>query len=562
MITGSILRDAIISGAHSIANNRTKVDELNVFPVPDGDTGTNMSMTIGNAVKELSALPDDVPVEKAASVAASAMLRGARGNSGVILSLLFRGFSKSLAGKKEMNADDMRDALEKGVKGAYKAVMNPTEGTILTVSRVASEKANESDLTDPVALWDLIIENAKEALATTPDLLPILKKAGVVDAGGKGLVIVFEGMAQVFKGGKMVKPTKASEEKATRKASDATGKGVFNADLNPNIKNMYRMDFIVHKEEKANAEKLQAYLETNGDSVVVADDADIIKCHVQTANPGKILTHATAHGFLTNIKIENMNQQYEELQAEAKGLEKQAAAEQNPVNDGFDYVAVDKDNKFGFVAVAAGDGLKAVFEDLGAGAVVTGGQTMNPSTDDILRAVQSVPAETVYVLPNNKNIIMAAEQAIDLADRKVIVLPTRTVPQGITSMLNFDDSLSEKENTINMNRAAERVSTGSITYAARDSDFGGRKIKKGEILAMENGKLVFTEKDVTKALGKLAKMMVKKDSSFVTFISGKDVSETDAQEAIESATKRLPKDIEVTHLDGGQPIYYYLISVE
>ena len=561
MITGTILKNAIISGAHNIANNRYAVDELNVFPVPDGDTGTNMSMTINNAVKELEKLPDNVTVEKAASTAASAMLRGARGNSGVILSLLFRGFSKALAGKKEMDAQDMRNALEQGVEGAYKAVMQPTEGTILTVARVASEQAAESILEDTLALWEVVLETSKVTLEATPDLLPILKKAGVVDAGGMGLVYIFEGMHEIFAGKPMVELQSKPEEKA-RPVTVNVGKGVFAAELNPDITNGYCTEFLINKEENANAEKLRAFLESNGDSVVVVDDDDIIKCHVHTKDPGKILTHAVTHGFLTKLKIENMHEQYEARQEEAKALEKQAEAEAAPKKEGFNYVAPDKDTPFGFVAVAAGKGLKAIFTDLGADAVVSGGQTNNPSTDDILSAVQSVAAKTVFVLPNNKNIIMAAEQAVGIADRKVIVLPTRTVPQGITAMLNFDASATEKENTVAMNLAAEKVSTGMVTYAARDSEFGGRKIKKGEILALENGRLAFTEKDVAKALAKLAKKMVNKDSSFVTFISGQDVKEKEAQVTIEEASKKLPKHVEVSHLDGGQPIYYYMISVE
>ena len=322
MITGSILRDAIISGANAVKNDRASVDELNVFPVPDGDTGTNMSMTIGNAVQELAALPDDCGVDKAASVAASAMLRGARGNSGVILSLLFRGFSKALAGKKTADADDLRAALAGGVAAAYKAVMKPTEGTILTVARVASEKAAESPITDAAELFALILREAEEALAHTPEQLPVLKKAGVVDAGGKGLTIIFAGMLQVFQGGAAVQPEEKPAASGGRLSTTNVGRGVFAAELNPDITNGYCTQFLVNKNEHFSGEKLRAFLESNGDSVVMIEDDDVANCHVHTQDPGKIITHALQYGYLSRFKIENMHEQWEQRQAEAKGLDK------------------------------------------------------------------------------------------------------------------------------------------------------------------------------------------------------------------------------------------------
>ncbi len=561
MIKGSELRDSIISGAINIKNQRASVDELNVFPVPDGDTGTNMSMTIQAARKELELLPDDVTVEQASHVAASAMLRGARGNSGVILSLLYRGFSKALVDKKQASAQDLALALQKGVEAAYKAVMKPTEGTILTVARVASEKALESDIQDPVLLWDLIVEQAKVALDQTPEILPVLKKAGVVDAGGYGLLVIFYGMQSVFKNGVIVE----EEEKATKKnKSESAGKGVFTDDLMKieDIENGYCTEFIVNKVETANAEKLRAYLESNGDSVVVVEDDDIIKAHVHTKDPGKILSHAISHGWLTNMKIENMHEQFLSRQAQGKSLEKQAQAEKSTVKNEFMYTAVDEDIPYGFVAVAAGEGLKSVFTDLGANAVVSGGQTMNPSTDDIVSAVQSVPAKVVFVLPNNKNIIMAAEQACKIADRKIVVLPTRTIPQGITAMLSFDPDINDVENSVNMMQAADGVQTGLITFAARDSDFDGHKIKKGEILALENGKLAFVDKDINHAVTKLTKNMVNKNSSFVTLISGCDTAMEDAEKLCEVVQAKTSSNVEVTLLNGGQPVYYYIISVE
>ena len=563
MITGLTLKNSIISGANNLSNRRAKVDELNVFPVPDGDTGTNMGMTIGAARTELLNLPDDCTVEKAAQVTASAMLRGARGNSGVISSLLFRGFSKALQGKKTADAKDLVQALEKGVEGAYKAVMKPTEGTMLTVARVASEEAAASGIADAVELWQLVCTAAQRALDNTPEQLPVLKKAGVVDAGGQGLVYIFEGMLSVFKDNHIIAADEAPEKSAKLSTSGA-GKGVYTDDLMKveDIKNGYCTQFLVNKNDGASSNKLRAFLESNGDSVVVIEDDEVINCHVHTADPGKIVSHALQYGYLTNFKIENMHEQFLSRQAQGEGLKKQAAAEAADTGNGFTYAAVDNDRAFGFVAVAAGEGLKAIFTDLGADAVVSGGQTMNPSTADIVAAVQSVPAKTVFVLPNNKNIIMAAEQAQGIADRTIVVLSTRTIPQGITAMLNFDPDASEYENATNMMQAADKVATGLVTFAARDSDFDGRKIKKGEILALENGKLVATGTDVTKVTYRLARSMCKKDTNFITVISGCDVSEEDAARTTELVQAKCPAGIEVTHLNGGQPVYYYIISVE
>ncbi len=563
MITGLTLKNSIISGANNLSNRRAKVDELNVFPVPDGDTGTNMGMTIGAARTELLNLPDDCTVEKAAQVTASAMLRGARGNSGVISSLLFRGFSKALQGKKTADAEDLVQALEKGVEGAYKAVMKPTEGTMLTVARVASEEAAASGIADAVELWQLVCTAAQRALDNTPEQLPVLKKAGVVDAGGQGLVYIFEGMLSVFKDNHIIAADEAPEKSAKLSTSGA-GKGVYTDDLMKveDIKNGYCTQFLVNKNDGASSNKLRAFLESNGDSVVVIEDDEVINCHVHTADPGKIVSHALQYGYLTNFKLENMHEQFLSRQAQGEGLKKQAAAEAADTGNEFTYAAVDNDRAFGFVAVAAGEGLKAIFTDLGADAVVSGGQTMNPSTADIVAAVQSVPAKTVFVLPNNTNIIMAAEQAQGIADRTIVVLSTRTIPQGITAMLNFDPDASEYENATNMMQAADKVATGLVTFAARDSDFDGRKIKKGEILALENGKLVATGTDVTKVTYRLARSMCKKDTNFITVISGCDVSEEDAARTTELVQAKCPAGIEVTHLNGGQPVYYYIISVE
>ena len=563
MITGQTLRDAILSGANNIANQRVRVDELNVFPVPDGDTGTNMSMTIGAARGELEALPDTCTVAEASKTAASAMLRGARGNSGVITSLLFRGFSKALKGKDEASAEDLANALKMGVEAAYKAVMKPTEGTILTVSRLAAEKAAECTEMEIPAMWDATLAAGQAALEDTPNLLPVLKKAGVVDAGGQGIMFIFEGMKQVFDGGEIVAGAEVAAK--PKVSSEAAGKGVFTDDLMKveDIKNGYCTQFLINKNEGASAAKMRAFAESNGDSVVCIEDDDVINLHVHTADPGKILSEAIKYGYLTNFKIENMHEQFLARQKQGKSLEKQASAEKKPdPASEFIYAAVDPSRDYGFVAVAAGEGLKSVFTDLAADAVVSGGQTMNPATEDILAAIQSVPAKTVFVLPNNKNIIMAAEQAQKLADRQVVVLPTRTVPMGITALLNFDPSATVEANTINMMSAADKVSTGLITYAARDSEYDGKRIRKGEIMALENGKIVSTSNDITKATYRLARGMCKKDSSFVTIISGCDVSDEDAEKVTEIVKAKCPNHVEVSHIRGGQPVYYYMISVE
>ena len=565
-ISGKILRDAIISGANNIQNQRARVDELNVFPVPDGDTGTNMAMTVGASVPELEAMADSCTVAEASKAAASAMLRGARGNSGVITSLLFRGFSKALEGKKEATAADIVEALKKGVEGAYKAVMKPTEGTILTVARIASEEAAACGAEDVPALWDVVMTAGQKALEDTPNLLPVLKKAGVVDAGGQGIMIIFEGMGKVFHGEGIVAGGEAAPNKAKLSTENA-GKGVFTDDLMKveDIKNGYCTQFLINKYEGASAAKMRAFAESNGDSVVCIEDDDVINLHVHTADPGKILSEAIKYGYLTNFKIENMHEQFLARQKQGKSLEKQASAEKAPSQSSeFIYAAVDPSRDYGFVAVAAGEGLKAVFTDLSADAVVSGGQTMNPATEDILAAIQSVPAKTVFVLPNNKNIIMAAEQAQKIADRRIVVLPTRTIPQGITAMLNFDPEAEVDANTIAMMQAADKVSTGLVTFAARDSEFDGKKIKKGEVMALENGKIVNTGSDLTKITYRLARSIAKskKDAQFITLISGCDVSEEEAEHTADLIRSKVGGDVEVTCISGGQPVYYYMLGVE
>ena len=541
MLSGKILRDAIISGANNIINNKESVDELNVFPVPDGDTGTNMSMTIRNAVAELNMLSDSVTVETVAQTAASAMLRGARGNSGVILSLLFRGLSKGLAGKHEATVEDYCNALKLGAEAAYKSVMKPTEGTILTVARVAAEKANDAQCKDFPELFDVLTTAAKETLDQTPEMLPVLKKAGVVDAGGMGYYTILKGMASVICGGVMIS---AKEETATEKAVVTNAAGTFETD----IEFTYCTEFIVVKSDvNKDATKLRAFLESIGDCVVVVDDDSIIKVHVHTEHPGKALEEGILYG---SLKIENMKEQHKGAAAKAEMQKKQKLAPAEPVKD------------FGFVSVTSGAGLEDLFKDLGVDVIVRGGQTMNPSTEDILEAINATPARNIFVLPNNKNIIMAAEQAVKLTDRNVIVLQTRTIPQGITAMLAFDESSDFSTNGVNMTKALDNVGSGSITFAVRDSDFEGKQIKKGEILAMENGKLAFVEKDVTKALIKITKKLIRSGSSYITIIYGSDVTDETAQAAFEALRAKISDDIEIVLVNGGQPVYYYLISVE
>ena len=553
MITAKQLSEAYISGANNIENNRQKVDALNVFPVPDGDTGTNMSMTMSAAREEL--LHNDyTTVGDVAGKAASALLRGARGNSGVITSLLFRGFSKGLKHKSEAGAADLVEALEIGVAAAYKAVMKPTEGTILTVARVAAEKSR-ADLTDamsPLEVWDLIIQYAEKALAETPEQLPVLKKAGVVDAGGQGFVYILKGMRQVFAGEGMVAGTAGS----TAAASDEEAATVVNAAgevEEVDINNPYCTEFLVMRDDPDHDPAgLRAYLESIGDCVVVVDDDEIIKCHVHTAHPGLALEKAATYGMLTKLKIENMIEQHKAQVASVK--EQQKAAELDPALTA------------GFVAVAAGDGVQQLFRDLGVQQIVSGGQTMNPSTEDILHAAEQVPAMDVYVLPNNKNIVMAAEQAAKLARtsgvRRIHVVPTTTIPQGISAMMAYDESAEVKANVEAMQAAAQNVQSGSVTFAARDSDYDGHQIHEGELLALENGKVSFTGTDLGSVTAKIACDLIREDSQFVTLLYGEGVTEEKAADVEEAVRSLLPEEVELTVAYGGQPVYYFLISVE
>ena len=557
MFNGDTLRDAIISAANNLTNNRKQIDDLNVFPVPDGDTGTNMSMTLANSVRELENL-SGATAGKVASVNASALLRGARGNSGVITSLLFRGFAKGIGESEFATAENITAAFELGVKAAYKAVMKPTEGTILTVSRVASEYARAAleDGKDELGVFEAAIEGAKKALSETPELLPALKKAGVVDAGGKGFVTILEGMLSVFKDGVMVQSA-AVEESSAEEPSSRNAAGEYETE----ITFTYCTEFIVNRNREIDKQpaELRAYLETIGDCVVVVDDDEIIKVHVHTDHPGNAIENALTFGQLVHLKIENMRDQHERAKHDAENAQKKPAKSADLTET---FTPVTPTKPVGFVSVCAGDGVAELFRDLGVDTVVSGGQTMNPSTDDILKAVETTPAETVFVLPNNKNIIMAAEQCIPISTRKVIVIHTRTIPQGISAMLAYDPDTEDEANAIEMQKATEKIATGQVTFAARDSDFDGHSIKKGEILAMLGGKISFVENDVDKSVLKLLKQMIKRDSQFVTVIYGEDVSEEQAALLEEQIRQKYGAKTEITVINGGQPIYYYIISVE
>ncbi len=555
MIKGNTLRDALLSGANNIMNCKQSVDELNVFPVPDGDTGTNMSMTISNASRELSLLNDET-AGRVAEVNASALLRGARGNSGVILSLLFRGFAKGLKNKEYMDSESLATAMRLGVDSAYNAVMKPTEGTILTVARVAAEYAEAAfkEGKSTLETFEALLEGANKALAETPEILPVLKKAGVVDAGGKGFVVILEGMLSVFKDNIIIKAENAAEPTPAETRRNAAG------ELDADITFTYCTEFIVKRaDESKDPKSLRAYLETIGDCVVVVDDEEIIKVHVHTDHPGNAFEKGLTFGQLTNMKVENMRDQHERAKHDSNGDAPKTTA---PKVQKEESEPVEIEKSVGFVSVAAGDGLHELFTDLGVDNIVSGGQTMNPSTDDILNAIEQTPASTVFVLPNNKNIIMAAEQAIPLSSRKVIVLPTRTIPQGISAMLSYDPDCDDDTNEINMQKAYENVQTGQVTFAARDSDYDGKQIKKGELLALANGKVSFTETDLEKCVLKLVKTLSSRDTGFVTLMYGNDVSETEAERITTAVQKKLGNDVEVTLINGGQPVYYFIISVE
>lgn len=550
------MKNAIISGANNIVRHKKEVDELNIFPVPDGDTGTNMSMTITAAAKLLAESEEGISVAEVSKMTSSAMLRGARGNSGVILSLLFKGIAEVLKESEEVDGVLFADALTLGVEYAYKAVMNPTEGTILTVARLAAEAARiAADVeNDPIIVLGAVCNAAEDALAQTPELLHVLKKAGVVDAGGKGLCIIFEGMLSLLRDGVMINidaPVEVKKENTDDFFKNAA------AEFDSEINFTYCTEFIVGKNDNATADsvaELRAYLEGIGDCVVVVEDDDIIKTHVHTENPGLALETALKYGQLLTVKVENMREQHriaaEKHEQELKLLEESPEP-------------AEPEKEFGFVSVAAGEGLYELFKDLGVDRVVSGGQSMNPSTENLYNAIMAVPAKVVFVFPNNKNILMAARQACELiTDRKTVIIPTRTVPQGIAAMLAYDEQATVELNIEYMMEAAKKILTGQVTYAARDSEFGSTKLREGDIIALNNGKLVFKDKDPVKAAIKLTKEMVSKSTTFITIIYGEKVSEAQANLAYDAIQAKYGSSVDITLVNGGQPLYYFLISVE
>lgn len=537
MINGITFRDMLISAANNIENKKQAINDLNVFPVPDGDTGTNMSLTMGYAKKELQNSNDN-SIGNVSEKLASALLKGARGNSGVILSLLFRGFAKELKGLENANGEDITRALTSGVKAAYSAVMKPTEGTILTVARLSAEYGTEmaKKTSNIIEIFDEIKRSADETLQKTPDMLPVLKQANVVDAGGKGLVVIFDGMLSVLKENTIINLLDKAEA-TSQKANFAS----FNVE---DIKFAYCTEFIIKKNIGAEGRNLEATLHKLGDSVVFVEDAEIIKIHVHTNNPGKVLESSIVFGSLINIKIDNMKEQHNGITEGTK--EERTIAE--PVNN------------FGFVVISAGDGLSAVFKDLGADSIVEGGQTMNPSTEDILAAIDLTPAKTVFVLPNNKNIILAAKQAVPLSDKNIVVIETKTIPQGISAMLEYNPETTTEENEKAMNEALLRVKTGQVTFAARDSVFDGQKITEGEILGLVENKVKIISKDIEECAVNLTTDLSKDGANFVSVFYGADISEEQANSLKEKLEPLV--NCEINILRGGQPIYYYIISVE
>ena len=552
-IDAAAFQQMVIHAAAAISAQKQHINDLNVFPVPDGDTGTNMSLTISAAAAELKK-KQCATVGEAAQTAASALLRGARGNSGVILSLLFRGIAKSLKDRETIDGRDLAIALDFGVAAAYKAVMKPAEGTILTVSRLAAAQAAAAAREENAAesVLEAAIREGQEALADTINQNPVLKKAGVVDAGGKGFLVILQGMLDSLRGEPM---PQVEEESAPADKAD------FVAMAAEDITFAFDTVFIVRKHtEEVDLEPFRTYLNSIGDSLVIGEDDTAFKVHVHTNTPGAALTESQKYGTLELAKIENMRTQAEDLAAgrhvqstddlEAVEAELEAGA------DGGAPVKAAPEKKYGFVAVCAGQGLEAVFRDLGVDGVISGGQTMNPSTEDILREVDKTPAEIVYVLPNNKNIIMAAEQCVRLCeDKRVVVLPSKTVPQGISAMLAVDLDAQEEDNTQAMTEALQNVHTAEVTYAARDSDFGGFTIKQGDYLALEEHQLFGTDQDLDTLLTRLAQAPEHQDAGFITIFYGEDVTAADIfTEACPSA--------EINLLPGGQPVYYYMISAE
>ena len=551
-IDGIQFKQMVLHGAAAITLQKQQINDLNVFPVPDGDTGTNMSLTIGTAATELKK-KDDKSVDQAAATTAGALLRGARGNSGVILSLLFRGLSKGLKGHQTADGALLAASMQEGVAAAYGAVMKPAEGTVLTVSRLAAKRAVEAaaENSDVEYVLEEAIRVGYDTLTQTTDMNPVLKKAGVVDAGGKGYLVILEGMLAALRGEDM--PEIPDEEPKEQKAD-------FQVFSDQEITFAFDTVFIVRKNSPdVNLGHLRAYLDSIGDSLVIGEDDTAFKVHVHTNIPGSALTEAQKYGTLELAKIENMRTQYEDVMAGRKAQSVDDLEEDNHEAEDGGVAAPEK--RYGFLSVCAGDGLATVFRDLGADGIISGGQTMNPSTESILKEINKVPAEVVFVLPNNKNIIMAAQQCVGLTEKEVVVVPTATIPQGITAMMAVDLEQEPQEILETMTASIENVSTAQITYAARNSDFDGFAINEGDYLSLMNGKLFGTDKDISVLLEKLAQEAADRSAEFVTLFYGEDVTEEQAA-AAETIFSRLCPSAELSVLPGGQPVYYYIISIE
>ncbi len=557
-IDAAAFQKMVLHAAAALNAQKQAINDLNVFPVPDGDTGTNMSLTIGCAAAELRKKSHDT-VGQAAQTTASALLRGARGNSGVILSLLFRGFAKAIKERKEIDGRDLAIALDFGVAAAYKAVMKPAEGTILTVSRMAAARAAGAAREDGgiEAVLQAAIDEAEIALADTMEQNPVLKKAGVIDAGGKGFIVILQGMLDSLRGLPM--PEQAEEKEAP------AGKADFEAVNIEDITFAFDTVFIVRKaQEEVDLDPFREYLNSIGDSLVIGEDDEAFKVHVHTNIPGSALNEAQKYGTLELAKIENMRTQAEDLAAgkHVQSTDDLEAVEAELEQGGSAPAKAAPEKKYGYVTVCAGSGMAAVFQDLGVDGIVSGGQSMNPSTQDILREIDKTPAEIVYVLPNNKNIIMAAEQCIPLCeDKKVVVIPSKAVPQGIAAMLAADPDASQEDNTAAMTEALGRVATAEITYAARDSDFDGFDIKQGDYLALQEHQLFGTDQDLDALLVRLAQSPPQQEAEFISIFYGADVTEEQARKAADLFAQACP-NAEVTLLRGGQPVYYYMISAE
>ena len=559
IIDGALFQRMVIHGSASINAQKQAINDLNVFPVPDGDTGTNMSLTIGTAAAEAKKKPAE-SIGKAASITASALLRGARGNSGVILSLLFRGVSKGLKEKDEADGVVFAAALNEGVSAAYKAVMKPAEGTILTVSRLAAARAAEvaAEQNSVDAVLEAAIAEGQTALANTVNQNPVLKKAGVVDAGGKGFLCILQGMLDELRG--VPAPEEDEDSLPVKESAD------FAALTDEEITFTFDTVFIVRKTSNKSIEPFRAYLNSIGDSLVIGEDDEAFKVHVHTDIPGAALSEAQKYGTLELAKIENMRTQYEDMAAGKKPqstddleqIEAELEAQEAKEEPGI----APAEKKFGVVAVSAGEGMASVFKDLGVDGVISGGQTMNPSTEDICREIAHTPAEVVFVLPNNKNIIMAAQQCVGLIEGKeIVVVPTRTVPQGISAMLVLDPEVDTETNAAAMEEARKNVRTSEITYAARDSDFGGFEIHEGDYMALADGQLFGTDRAIDSLLERLAQADSQQNAEFISIFYGEDVTEEQAEEALAIFQKQCP-NAEITLLSGGQPVYYYMISAE